>query len=290
VNAVNFSQAGFTVSFGGAETLAPPNAVVRGAPASLTVGVTPAHPTNAVDVVYRVDDGLAQTLSAWEVRTDHVANIQYFRAHFPRFAHGKRVDYCPVAHCAGGVQVPAPGHERELMATFALVDAPRRQAEPTRQPQFRAELSHLASGRLELEPPCVFGDTPEGFRAAFHVAGGSMHGERLAGAIEADSLIELRVRSDGIGTVEMHLTARTERGALASLTLHGKIDFGPSSSDRFVLEDGATGRFETMATLETGARDLEWLNRASVLAVGCFDMGQRAVTCDLLHTKTARVT
>jgi len=287
---VDLSQDGFTVCFGGADTVAPPNVVVRGAPATVTVGVTPAHPSNAVDIVYRVDDGLVQTLSAWELRTDYNANIQYFRATFPKFARGSRVDYCPVAHCAGGVQVPAPGHERELTATFALVDAPRRPPEPTRRPQFLAEFVHVASGRVELEAPGVFGGSPEGFHAVFHVEGGSMDGEQLAGAIQADSLIELRVRSDGIGIAEMHLTAVTASRALVSLTIQGKIDFGPNHHESFVLEDSATGSFEMMATIETAASDLEWLNRASVLAVGRFDVGRRCVTFDLLNAKTAKLT
>ena len=294
---MDLSQGGFTVCFGGADTLAPPNVVVRGAPASLTVGVTPAHPMNAVDILYRVDDGLVQTLSAWELRTDHQANIQYFRASFPKFVRGNRVDYCPVAHCAGGVQVPAPGRERELMATFALADAPQTEAsaaatterQPQRQ-QFSAELAHVAAARFELEPPFVFGETPEGFHAAFHVAGGSIHGEPLTGAIRADSVVELRVRSSGVALGHMHLTALTQRGQWVSITLTGKVDFGASGYQHFVHEHGATGMFEMMTTVETGARELEWLNQASFLAVGCFGMSQRVVTYDLLQTKAATLT
>lgn len=285
---VDLSHDGFTVSFGGADTLAPPNVVVRGAPASLTVGVTPAHPSNAVDIVYRVDDGFAQTLSAWELRTDHVANIQYFRAHFPKFMRGSRVDYCPVARCAGGVQVPAPGRERELMATFALADAPRVEAAPTqqREQQFRADLTHVAAARVQLEPPFVFGKTPEGFHAAFHVDGGTLRGEPLTGVVRDDSVIELRVRPGGLGIAEMHLTALTERQELVSITLPGKIDFGASGYQRFAVENTATGLFQMIATVETGARGLEWLNRATLLAAGCFDLKQRVVTFDLLQTET----
>ena len=284
---MDLSHAGFTVSFGGADTLAPPNVVVRGTPASLTVGVTPAHPTNAVDIVYRVDDGIAQTLSAWELRTDHVANIQYFRATFPNFTRGSRVDYCPVAHCAGGVQVPAPGRERELTATFALTDPPLAPTTP-REPatrQFRAELTPVATGRVQLEPPFVFGATPEGFHAAFHVDGGTMVGEPLTGAIRDDSVIELRVRPGGVGIADMHLTALTERDELVSLTLAGKIDFGADGYQRFAGENTATALFALMATVETGVHALDWLNRAGVLAVGCFDLGRRVVTYDLLRAK-----
>lgn len=287
---MDLSQDGFTVSFGGADTLAPPNVVVRGAPASVTVGVTPAHPCNAVDIVYRVDDGFAQTLSAWELRTDHLANIQYFRAQFPQFVRGSRVDYCPVAHCAGGVQVPAPGRERELTATFALAEAPVAATFATQpEQQFRAALTHVAAGRVQLEPPFVFGETPEGFHAAFHVDGGTLHGEPLSGIIRDDSVIELRVRPGGLGIAEMHLTALTQRQELVSLTLPGKIDFGTNGYQRFAVENSATGLFQIMATVETGARNLEWLNRASLLAIGCFDLNQRVVTCDLLRAETARV-
>lgn len=293
---MDLSQDGFTVCFGGADTIAPPNVVVRGAPASLTVGVTPAHPMNAVDILYQVDDGLVQTLSAWELRTDYNANIQYFRATFPKFVRGSRVDYCPVAHCAGGVQVPAPGRERELTATFALADAAQLASpapmsqERREQQQFHAGLVHVATARFELEPPFVFGETPEGFHAAFHVEGGTSHGESLAGAIKDDSVVELRVRGSGVAIGEMHLTALTERGEWVSITLKGKIDFGASGYEHFVHENRATGMFEMMAAVETGARDLEGLNRASFLAVGCFDLTHRVVTYDLLQTKAAKLT
>lgn len=288
---MHHSHDGVTVSFGGADTPAPPNVVVRGAPAGLTVGVTPAYPTNAVDILYWVDDGLPQTLSAWELRTDHAASIQYFRADFPKFFRGERVDYCPVAHCAGGVQVPAPGRERELTATFALVDAPRHSAAAAQQPrqQFRAELVHVASGRFELEPPFVFGETPEGFHAAFHVDEGDLLGKPLTGVFRGDSVVELRVRPGDDAVAEMHLTALTQQQELVSITLAGKIDFGAGGYHCFVHEDSATGLFEMMATLETGTRDLGWLNRTSILAVGCFDMSRRAVAFDLLQAKTQRM-
>jgi len=288
---VDLSHNGFTVSFGGAETLAPPDVVVRGVPASLTVGVAPAHPGNAVDVVYRVDDGLAQTLCARELRTDHAANVQYFRANFPKFTRGSRVDYFPLAHCAGGVRVPAPGRERELMATFALADAPPAAAVPVQQrvQRFDAQLTHLASVQVWLEPPFVFGDTPEGFHAAFHVDGGTLDGAPLTGVIRDDSVIELRVRPGGLGVAELHLTALTQSGALVSLTLPGKIDFGSNGYQRFAVENSATGSFQMLANVETGARDLAWLNRTNALAVGCFDLNQRSVTFDLLQTKTVRM-
>jgi hypothetical protein len=284
---VNLSQAGFTVSFGDADTPAPPNVVDRGASASLTVSVAPASPTNAVDVVYWVDDGLPRTLSAWELRADHAAGIQYFRAVFPRFTRGKCVDYCPVARCAGGVHVPAPGSERALTATFALVDAPRTQTadSPARPRRFQAELAQLASGRLELEVPYVFGETPEGFYLDFHVKGGSLDGDPLKAMIRDDSLIELRVRPDGVGIADMHLVAITEREDLVSLTLEGKIDFGANSYQRLVLGNTEFGPFEMMATFETGSRSLAWLNRASVLAIGHFDMSRRVVTYDLVSAK-----
>lgn len=158
------------------------------------------------------------------------------------------------------------------------------------QQRFRADLAHIASGRFELEPPFVFGETPQGFQAAFYVQGGTLHGEPLTGAIRDDSVVELRVRQGGIGLAEMHQTALTLRGALVSITLTGKIDFGESGYQRFVRENSATGLFEMMASVETGAHGLEWLNRASILAVGSFDLKRRVVTYDLLQAKTATVT
>jgi hypothetical protein len=288
VNPVNLRQDGFTLSFGGADTPAPPNVVVRGAPASLTVGLSPPNPTNAVDVLYWVDDGLQRTVSTWEVRTDHVKGIQYFRANFPKFVRGRRVDYCPVAHCAGGAQVPAPGGERELMATFALVGAPPRKATPTLDPQFRTDFTHLASGQVELEPPFISGETPEGLHLDFQVKGGAASGASLTGVIRDDSLIELRVRRDGIGVAEMHLTLCTQQDALLFMTLQGKIDFGEADDERFV-ENSASGPFEMMARVETASRELHWLNRTNVLAVGRFDMARRVVAYDLLLAKAARM-
>lgn len=286
---MHLSQDGFTVSFGDADTPAPPAMVDRTVPASLTVSVTPASPTNAVDVVYWVDDGLPRTLSAWEVHTDYASRRQLFRAAFPRFIRGKRVDYCPVARCAGGVQVPPPGRERDLTATFTLIDAPRPTKGPglTGQPQFEAELTRIARARFELEPPYVFGETPEGYHLDFQSPGGTLEGAPLTGVIGDDSLVELRVRPDAIGIAEMHWVARTQHDELVSLTLSGKIDFGAEGYDRVVRGLRGAGPFEMMAVIETGSPHLAWLNRVSVLAIGRFDMGRRVVTCDLVLAKAA---
>jgi len=235
---VNLSHDGLTLRYGTPDTPAPPDVVAPGAAPSLTVAVQPPSPANTVDVLYWVDDGAPQSLTAWETRTDYRNGTQYFRTKFPASLRGKRVDYCPVASCAGR-RVPGPGAERLLMSTFtvraqrssresALLQPP----EIALTPRFTAGLQLLAQVTIQLQRPVRFGETPEGLRLDFHVEGGKVRGQELSATILQGSVQYLSVSPDGMAITEIHAIMKADTGGLLSTTMTGKIDFGPDGHAR----------------------------------------------------------
>src|SRR5688572_11170595 len=90
---------------------------------SMTVAAQPASPGNAVAIRYRVDGGPERDVRAVLSRTDFARNTQYFRATFPDFWSGERVDYVPILSCAGR-RVPDPTTGVRLPTSFRLTDLP----------------------------------------------------------------------------------------------------------------------------------------------------------------------
>jgi hypothetical protein len=291
---VNLSHDGLTLCYGTPDTPAPPDVVAPGVAPSLTVAVQPPSPANAVDVLYWVDDGAQRSLTAWEVRTDHRNDTQYFRTEFPRFLEGRRVDYCPVASCAGR-QVPGPGAERQLMSTFTI-HAERNSRESTLHehwnrpltPRFTAGLRLLAQVTMRLEPPVRFGDTPEGLRLDFHVERGDMRGQELNATILRESVQYSSVSPDGIAITEIHAIIKADTGGLLSATMTGKLDFGPDGHARL-----SAGRYpervplQMMVNISTEDPRWGWLERTVILAIGEARMGALTLEYDLFVFETA---
>lgn len=117
---MNVSHDGLSLWFGTPDAPGPfDDEVVPRAGISLIVGVHPANPTNLVQVSYRVDRGLTQTVPGRELRTDFARGTQYFLVAFPRFVSGEVVEYWPLFSC-GGRQVPAADQVQRCRGRFRL--------------------------------------------------------------------------------------------------------------------------------------------------------------------------
>ncbi|HKO91075.1 MAG TPA: DUF3237 family protein [Polyangiaceae bacterium] len=292
---MHLSHDGLTLRYGTPDTPAPPDVVAPGVAPSLTVAVQPPSPANAVDVLYWVDDGAPRSLTAWESRTDYKSGTQYFRTKFPQFLRGKRVDYCPVVSC-GGRQVPSPGAERQLMSTFIIrADRTSREAalrEPPDNvlvPRFTASLQSLAQVTIQLQPPVHFGETPEGLRLDFHVQGGEMRGRELDAAILQESTQYLNVSPNGMATTEIHAIMKADTGELLSTTMIGKVDFGPDGHARLAAGSyPERAPLHMMVNISTGDPRWDWLNRASVVAIGQARLEALTLEYDLFLLENAR--
>jgi len=274
---MNLSHDGLALHFDTPDAPAPPRQVDSDA-VVLTIGVAPPSPSNSVDIRYRVDDGAVRTLTAREDRTDYSRSIQYFVAKFPKERPGARIQYCPIATCAGR-QVPRPGTEDRMLSSFTITKpevSPK--AEPSTAvgamvPRFKPELELVSQITVELKPPTVFGKTPLGFRIDYYAKVGIAIGNQFRAAVLEDSADYMIVRPDGIAMLDVHATLKTDDGALIAASYGGMIDFGEDG-----YEGIASGNVPHYVDLHVSPRltsadaRYRWMNRTYFIGVGQVDM------------------
>jgi hypothetical protein len=127
-------------------------------------------------------------------------------------------------------------------------------------------LMHLAA---EVGEPMSMGGGPFGERRVVGITGGSFEGPQLKGAIVPGGADWQIVRADGVLDIDARYALRTDGGALIRVVSQG-LRHGPPE----VL--AALGRgedvppqkyyFRTVMRFETGAADLQWLNRTIAVA------------------------
>jgi hypothetical protein len=289
---VNFSRDGLSLWYGTPDAPAPADDQVPRAGAGLTIAVSPPNPLNAVKVLYRVDDGVLQSVPARELCTDHARHVQYFRVAFPRFVTGQRVRYCPVATCAGR-QVPLTPEAERLPSTFKLED---RIPEPIVVPQpatspagraaaparFGVELEHLTHVTAQLDSPQIVGDTPLGFRLNFFAIGGTLIGPRLNGRMLPHSGDHLIVRRDGIAVIEVRATIETRDGATLAAEYYGNLDLGEDGYAKALAGIfPPTPPVVVAPRLLSGHASYLWLNRLQCIGAGFVHMSERRLEYDL---------
>jgi hypothetical protein len=282
---------GLTIRFGAPEGPASSRAKPIDAK-EFSIELEPANPGNSVDVRYRVDGGPFRTLTAREDRTDYARGIQYFTATFPADLGGSRVEYCPVATCAGR-QVPAHGHELERLASFTLAKEealPHAATEPTRRgiaARFDPDLTFLAQVTVPLKPPVIVGKTPIGFRIDYYALPGTVRGPQVTATVMENSADYMIVRPDGIGLIDVHATLLTDDGATITSAYTGTIDFGEDGYERMIRGD-----YPKLPPLQINPRLMtehpryQWVNRSHFLGVGNVDMEALVLRYDVYTVKT----
>jgi len=124
---------------------------------------------------------------------------------------------------------------------------------------------------VEVGEVLTMGGGPLGERRFVAITGGSFEGPLLRGGIEPGGADWQIVRADGVLDIDAHYVLRTEQGGRIRVVSQG-YRYGPPE----VL--AALGRgenvpperyfFRTVMRFETGAPDLEWLNRTIAVAIG----------------------
>jgi hypothetical protein len=125
------------------------------------------------------------------------------------------------------------------------------------------ELVPLCSIDLQMGDMSVIGEGPAGLRVVAQVAGGTVTGERLSGTVLGPSTADWVVlNANGVATVDVRATVRTDTGALVYATYGGRIDMsqGPGTAPIYVAP-----------TFETGDPDLAWLNLVQAVGIGQLD-------------------
>ncbi len=126
---------------------------------------------------------------------------------------------------------------------------------------------------LTVGAPQEVGDTPYGRRRIVAVTGGRFEGPRLKGTVEpapgGDWLLQ---RTDGVLTLDVRVTLRTDDGALIYMSYRGLRAAAPDVAARLAAGetvDPSEYYFRTAPLFETASEKYGWLNR--ILAVGVGD-------------------
>lgn len=136
----------------------------------------------------------------------------------------------------------------------------------------------LLEARVELAGVLALGRTPLGERRIVNILGCSFQGERLRGRILAGGADWQIVGSDGAADLDARYTLETDGGALIQVRSQGLRHGSPEVLARLAAGqavDAGSYNFRTALRFETGAADLNWLNR--VIAIGLGARQPRAV-------------
>ncbi len=128
---------------------------------------------------------------------------------------------------------------------------------------------HLYDMTVQLEPPQMIGQTPQGNRQIFSVRSGTFEGPRLRGELLPSGGDWFLLRPDSVGELDVRATLKTHDGALIYATYRGIFSASQEAWAR--LYQGETVDrdqyyFYTAPIFQTSASEYLWLNR--ILAVG----------------------
>ena len=255
----------------------------------VTVGVRPANPSNAVNVRYRVDGRVIETVSAPLVTNDVQKRTQYFRATFPTFWSGERVEYLPVVSCRGR-RAPDPATASTFPTAFRLSQA--NAALPAGRPavsppkpraEFTAKLEHLAHVRVQLaREPELIGETPAGFVINWPPLGGTLDGPAFHARVIQGGQHQTVIRTDGIGILSVSVTLETHDRVLIAERYSATVDFGEDWGTWLPVKNWpAALPVRSQISMLTSEPRYRWLNRLHCLGIGEARLGEYLYTYDL---------
>lgn len=127
---------------------------------------------------------------------------------------------------------------------------------------------------VDLDPRLDFGAGPVGRRVLFGSAGGTFHGDRLQGRVLPGGGDWTLFRADGVMSLDVRLSLRTDDDALIHMTYGGRWlnppDVAAEMADPVRRHDVDPSRyyFRTNPLFETGDERYAWLNNTVGLGSG----------------------
>jgi hypothetical protein len=250
---------------------------------SITVGVRPASPGNAVNLRYRIDGGFVRNAAAAPLPALGPGGHQYFRAILPDAPPGALVEVLPVLTC-GGRQAPSPAAEPAwLTYRQSAPPAPEPDRPLTPGPLFTHHLEFLGTVSVHLgKPPEDLGVLPQGLRRTFYILSGSCVGPRLNAKIRPVGADWMVIQRDGVAIPNVRTTWETPEGALLHGEYSGVFDLGQAG-----YENALRNQFPTLPVVQLAPRFVTshprylWLNRLQCVGIGQVDMDRLFVQYDL---------
>jgi hypothetical protein len=125
--------------------------------------------------------------------------------------------------------------------------------------------------KVDLEPPQMIGQTPQGNRQIFYVRSGTVEGPRIKGEVLPGGGDWFLLRPDNVGELDVRGTIKTHDGALIYATYRG-IFSAPQEAWEKIYKGEPVDRdqyyFYTAPVFQTSAPDYLWLNRLLAVGVG----------------------
>jgi hypothetical protein len=264
---------GSELRWGEADTPVPPAVISPGAPASVTVAVSPVRPGHAVTVEYRVNQGPVHQAIGLSEPCVHGANGRVFRAVLPGQYDGT-VEFLPVLRFAGQPISPRLAESAEcpryrVGCGVAPVEAADLFAG---EPRWDWDTTFLWAGTVAIRKE-VIGAMPDGLRINWQVTEGRFVGPRFEGVVLPGGANWLRIREDGVAIVNVTECLQTRTGARIDCLYDGILDLGAAGYARAMRgEFGILPPFVLAPTYATADKELAWLNRAQCIGIGRVDM------------------
>lgn len=134
-------------------------------------------------------------------------------------------------------------------------------------------LTHFIRSSIDLGEPMDAGLTPDGFRRIVPILGGTFSGSGLSGTILPFGGDSQLIKPGGLMELDARYLLKTDQGALIYVSNIGNRYFAPEAFGALVVRqpiDMSLARSTGAAKLETGAQELQWINRTRF-----FPRGQR---------------
>ena len=274
-----YSNDGLTLEYDTPDAPAPQGVQGQNNPVSVAAILKPLSPGNTVTIRYRVNGGPIRHLRAVAGRTDYRQNSQHFRATFPNFSLGQLIEYTVTGSCVGR-QVPDPVKAIQLPHSFKLEDSNNnantgqsKQAFQQTQargapPRFQVASEFLARFSITIESPRIVGPTPEGIRVTWNAASGTVVGPKLSATV-LQGADWMRVRTDGVGIIDVRALLETGEGARIMSVYSGVMEFGKDGYQNFLHNKLPKPlRAWTAQRFLTADSNYSWLNRLQFISVG----------------------
>jgi hypothetical protein len=281
-------QGNFSLRIGTSSAGEPPSAVPAGTAQTVAFTAVPGHPSNVVDVAYRVDGGSLHTAHAVPVDSLVDPGSQSFAARLPALESGQRLEYRAELRRAGQLIGVAPfGGWKTMTAEHRpRVDPPSPPATIPSSgsevaPRFGYSAEFLGAMSVRLRPE-VLGHTPDGYRINFFVVDGKIRGPRLNGMIRPEGGDWLNLRPDGLGEVNIRITYEMTDGGLVLEQSGGAIYVGQDGYERVtrgVFVD-VPHVYLTPSYLTADPR-WSWLNPLQCYGLGHVVMEELRLECDI---------
>lgn len=274
----------------------PPFAVAAGTPQTVAFTSVPGHPSNVVDVAYRVDGGSVLIAHAVPVDPAVHPDSQSFVARLPALASGQRLEYRAELRRAGQLIDAAPAGGWKMMTAEsrprvdpasppAAVPSPAMAAIP----RFGYSLEFLGALSVRLRPEAL-GHTPDGYRINFFVVEGEIRGPRMNGIVRPEGGDWMTIRPDGVGEVNIRVTYEMTDGGLVLERSGGVIYIGPDGYERVTrgVFVGAPHVYLTPDYITADPR-WKWLNPLQCYGLGHVVMAELRLECDIYvpHVRSA---